>query len=175
MIYKFRILSDEVEEFERIFEIPDTSTFFTFHLAIQKELEYDNSQIACFYLSNENWDKIQEFSLFKLTEDSARTIQSMEKSVLKNFISQKKERLIYIFDIFSERMLFMELIDILDNNVNINNATVCTYSKGDPPQQIVMDKIEIEEFEEEFDDDYDGFDPEFDSELDFDEAGFDDE
>lgn len=174
MIYKFRILSDEIEEFIRVFEVPDNITFFKFHLALQKELEYDNSQIACFYQSNGNWEKVQEFSLFDLTEDNSRHILSMETSVLKDFVSEKKDRLMYVFDIFSERILFMELVDIIEENGIEDNNPVCTYSAGNPPQQIVFDKIGNGEFDTEFNDEYDE-DSDLDSDFNLDEAGFDDE
>lgn len=147
MIYKFRILSDEVEEFIRVFEIPANLTLYDFHIALQKEMKYDNSQLASFYLSNEKWDKLQEFTLFDLSEEEEHhnTVISMEEAKLGDFLIDKKDRLLYIFDIYSERVLFLELVDKIKQHNKKKNYPVCTYAAGPPPQQICMDNFDFED------------------------------
>lgn len=147
MIYKFRILCDEIDEFIRVFEVPARYTFYDFHLALQKELGYDTSQIASFFISNERWDKLQEFTLADLVdiEDNKNEVTPMENAMLNDFLHDKKDRLLYIFDVFSERSLFIELVDIIDNFDEEVDYPVCTYSAGNAPQQILIDDFNFDD------------------------------
>ena len=63
MVYRFRIISNEAEGFVREFELQGNQTFYDFHLAIQKNLEYDNSQIASFQITDQSWIMIKELPL----------------------------------------------------------------------------------------------------------------
>ena len=64
MIYKLRMISHEEEQFVRDFEVLSGQTFYDLHVAIQKELRFDTSQIASFYLCNDKWEKEIEITLF---------------------------------------------------------------------------------------------------------------
>ena len=48
MVYKFLILSDEVDNFQREIEIDSEATFLQFHEAIQESAGYDKKQITSF-------------------------------------------------------------------------------------------------------------------------------
>ena len=52
MIYTFRFISNEEENFVLDVNINHDQTFEDLHLAIQKTLEYDSSQMASFFTSN---------------------------------------------------------------------------------------------------------------------------
>jgi hypothetical protein len=104
MVYKFVVLSDEDESFVREFEFLDTHTLLDFHNLIQDELEFDKSQMASFFMATDNWEKEEEFTLFDMGTGSS----TMEVAVLEDIIFRKNQKLLYVFDFFNERALFVE-------------------------------------------------------------------
>lgn len=104
MVYKFVVLSDEDESFVREFEFLDTHTLLDFHYLIQDELEFDKSQMASFFMATDNWEKEEEFTLFDMGTGSS----TMETAVLEDIIFRKNQKLLYVFDFFNERALFVE-------------------------------------------------------------------
>ena len=67
-IYKFRILLESKEEYEifRDVEIKSTQNFDDLHEIIVAAYGFDNLQMASFYVSNDEWEKGQEISLFDM-------------------------------------------------------------------------------------------------------------
>jgi hypothetical protein len=104
MVYKFVVLSDEDESFVREFEFLDTHTLLDFHNLIQDELEFDKSQLASFFMATDNWEKEEEFTLFDMGTGSS----TLEVAVLEDIIFRKNQKLLYVFDFFNERALFVE-------------------------------------------------------------------
>ena len=49
MIYRFKITSSEVDDFEREIEIGHEQTWLDMHNAIQESVGYDSSKMASFY------------------------------------------------------------------------------------------------------------------------------
>jgi hypothetical protein len=137
MVYKFRLLSDEVKDFVRDIEIRSDQTFFDFHRIIQDDLGYDNSQIASFFLTNSLWEKEKEFTLFDMSDGENKSLVPMDKAFLKNYILDPKQRLIYVFDFFNERTFFIELTDT-QKEIKYSDYPAVTFSKGNPPQQILF-------------------------------------
>jgi hypothetical protein len=133
MVYKFVVLSDEDESFVREFEFLDSQTLMDFHNIIQEELEYDKSQMASFYLATDNWEKEEEFTLFDMGTGSS----TMETAVLEEIIFRKNQKLLYVFDFFNERALFVEYTGET-KEIDDREYPVCTNSKGIPPKQVVF-------------------------------------
>ena len=140
MIFKFRLLSSENDDFIRDFEISSEQTFYDLHLAIQKNCNYDTSQIASFFLCNTDWEKENEITLFELSEDLGKNILVMDNSILSRHITGLRQKLLYIFDIFNERAFFIEVVDIRDA-VTSKSYPICTLSEGSPPVQILLNEI----------------------------------
>jgi len=133
MVYKFVVLSDEDESFVREFEYLDSHTLMDFHNMIQDELEFDKSQMASFYLATDNWEKEEEFTLFDMGTGSS----TMEVAVLEEIIFRKNQKLLYVFDFFNERALFVEYTGEA-KEVDGREYPSCTNSKGVPPKQVVF-------------------------------------
>jgi hypothetical protein len=140
MIFKFRLLSSENDDFIRDFEISSEQTFYDLHLAIQKNCNYDTSQIASFFLCNNDWEKENEITLFELSEDLGKNILVMDSSILSQHITGLRQKLLYVFDVFNERAFFIEVVDIRDA-VSSKSYPICTLSEGSPPVQILLDEI----------------------------------
>lgn len=133
MVYKFVVLSDEDESFVREFEFLDSQTLMDFHNLIQEELEFDKSQMASFYLATDNWEKEEEFTLFDMGTGSS----TMESAVLEDIIFRKNQKLLYVFDFFNDRALFVEYTGEA-KEIEDREYPVCTNSKGVPPKQVVF-------------------------------------
>ncbi len=133
MVYKFVVLSDEDESFVREFEFLDTHTLLDFHNLIQDELEFDKSQMASFFMATDNWEKEEEFTLFDMGTGSS----TMETAVLEDIIFRKNQKLLYVFDFFNERALFVEYTGET-KEVEGRELPICTNSKGVPPKQVIF-------------------------------------
>ena len=133
MVYKFVVLSDEDESFVREFEFLDNHSLMDFHTLIQDELEFDKSQMASFYLATDNWEKEEEFTLFDMGTGSS----TMEDAILEDVIFRKNQKLLYVFDFFNERALFVEYTGE-EKEIDGREYPVCTNSKGVPPKQVVF-------------------------------------
>ncbi|MBI5010412.1 MAG: hypothetical protein HZB98_12355 [Bacteroidia bacterium] len=132
MVYKFVVLSDEDESFVREFEFLDTHTLLDFHNLIQDELEFDKSQMASFFMATDNWEKEEEFTLFDMGTGSS----TMETAVLEDIIFRKNQKLLYVFDFFNDRALFVEYTGET-KEVEGRELPICTNSKGVPGRGIV--------------------------------------
>ncbi len=133
MVYKFVVLSDEDESFVREFEFLDSHTLMDFHNMIQEELEFDKSQMASFFLATDNWEKEEEFTLFDMGTGSS----TMESAILDEIIFRKNQKLLYVFDFFNERALFVEYTGEAQE-IDGREYPSCTNSKGVPPKQVVF-------------------------------------
>jgi hypothetical protein len=137
MIFKFRLLSHEIKDFVRDIEIRAEQTFYDFHKAIQDDLNYDSSQIASFFITNQLWEKEREFILFDISDVPNNATIPMDRARLRDYIKEPKQRLIYIFDFFNERGLFIELVDS-QNELKYSDYPAVVFSKGASPQQILF-------------------------------------
>lgn len=133
MVYKFVVLSDEDESFVREFEFLDSHTLMDFHTMIQEDLEFDKSQMASFYLATDNWEKEEEFTLFDMGTGSS----TMEVAVLEEIIFRKNQKLIYVFDFFNDRALFVEYTGE-EKEEDKREYPFCSNSKGVPPKQVIF-------------------------------------
>ena len=133
MVYRFVVLSDEDEAFVREFEFLDSHSLLDFHNNLQEELEFDRSQIASFYMATESWEKEEEFTLFDMGAGSS----TMENAVLEEIIFRKNQKLLYVFDFFNDRALFIEYVGEAREDEE-REYPVCTNSKGLPPKQVAF-------------------------------------
>lgn len=133
MVYRFVVLSDEDESFVRELEFLDSQSLLDFHNALQEELEFDRSQIASFFMATESWEKEEEFTLFDMGAGSS----TMENAVLEEVIFRKNQKLLYVFDFFNDRALFVEYVGEFKEEDD-KDYPVCTNSKGLPPKQVTF-------------------------------------
>ena len=61
MVFRFRMLSDENDNFVRDFEVMSSSTLLELHEFIISMLEYDPC-MASFYTADDRWDRIKEYT-----------------------------------------------------------------------------------------------------------------
>jgi len=135
MVLYIRLLSNDAEDFVMEIAVNDNATFMELHTYIQKSLGYDSSNMASFVITDNDWNREKEISLMKMNEED-KDIELMEETTLKEFIKNKKQRLLYVFDFFSERAFFMEVFDIRKGEIR---EPELIKKEGTPPEQIAID------------------------------------
>ncbi|KPL14556.1 MAG: hypothetical protein AMS26_10255 [Bacteroides sp. SM23_62] len=148
MVLKFRLISNEQDDFIRDIEILDDQTFFHLHEAIQDNLHFDKSQIASFFICNQQWEKEQEITLFELSEEESAKVLVMDHTKIGDFMQGTHDKMLYVFDVFNERLFFIELVEILKQDPS-KSYPCCSFEKGHPPQQVYMDSIFTSKLQEE--------------------------
>ena len=170
MIYRFTIISDEVDDFVREIQIDPEATFFDLHEAILKAANYTNDQMTSFFICDDDWEKEKEITLEEMDNNPELDSWIMKETRLNELIEDEKQKLLYVFDYMTERCFFIELSEIITGK-EIKGAK-CTKKSGEAPKQTV-------DFEEmaagggslDLDENFYG-DQDFDME-DFDAEGFD--
>jgi hypothetical protein len=161
MVYKFRLLSDEVDNFRRDIEIDSDATFIELHKAILDSVNYPDDQMTSFFICNERWVKEVEITLEDMGGMSEDESYVMADTVIGDIIEEEKQKLMYVFDPLGDRVFYMELSKI-EFGKDIDQA-VCTKSVGDAPAQVLnfdelMNKAPIVEASEDFNEDFYGSD-----------------
>ena len=134
MVYKFRLLSDEVEDFRRDIEIDSDATFLELSNAILESVNYPDDQMTSFFICNERWVKELEITLEDMGGMSEEENYVMADTVIGDIVEEEKQKLMYVFDPLGDRAFFMELSKI-EFGKSADEA-VCTKSAGEAPVQL---------------------------------------
>lgn len=113
MIFRFRMLSDENDNFVRDYEVPCDATLFDFHRFILSSLEYEDC-MASFFTADDRWEKQREFTSMKMDVEGSGAPLSMEEATLGQIIRNRRDRLIYLFDLFGDRAYYLELTGVCE-------------------------------------------------------------
>lgn len=181
MVYKFTILSDEVDDFVRVITIDAEATFFDLHEAILDAVHYTKDQLTSFFLCSDDWEREQEITLVEMDTDSEYDNLVMESTVLEDYLTDEKQKLQYVFDGISDRAFFIELSEIITGK-KLDKA-VCIEKEGDAPSQMLAgDDVPVsgrtmldESFYGDEDYDMDELDEEGFGDMSFDDASFRDD
>lgn len=176
--YRFRILTDEQDDFVRDVEIMASQTFLDFHSYLVRLLELNTNELASFSICNSRWYKLCEITLLDMhTEeenpeddddnrkkpDKLKTYP-MADSRLKDFIEDPHQRLVYEFDFLNLRTFYLELSKIVPAEMGMQYPR-CFFSEGtllkkatgviDPTlvtADLEFDELDMEDADKEYDD-----------------------
>ena len=138
MVYKFTILSDEIDNFVRVIAVDPEATFFDLHNSILDSVNFEKNQMTSFFLCSDDWEKGQEVTLVEMESSSEYDNLVMDRTKLEDLISDENQKLLYVFDIMSDRAFFMELTEIVPRKNQ--DKPICVRSEGNPPEQIKADE-----------------------------------
>lgn len=133
MVYRFILISDEVEDFMREIKIDSDATFLDFHKAILKSCGYNDDQITSFTICENGWEKGQEITLEEMDTDADEDSYIMAETELSQFLEDEKQHMLYTFDPLADRVFFIELSEIKTGK-NLKEGKI-TRSLGEPPAQ----------------------------------------
>jgi len=140
MIFLFRIISDENPDFIRDLVAGGSDTFLDVHHTLQKELGYDPAQLASFFITNQQWEKELEITLIDMMQEPGVRCYTMDQVTLEEHIRDLNQRMLYLFDFFSDRAFFIELIEMEDQD-SPRLTPFIGHRKGDPPPQLALDLL----------------------------------
>ncbi len=145
MIYQYRVLSDEVEDFALDIEAPYDMKLSDFNDYLMQQLDYDPSMLCSIFCSDSQWEKLQEYTSFDMgisdgdfefaLSDESDAPQSMSNVTLDDVTPEKFDRLVFVFDPISERQLYIELLQPLKVEDGVVYPRVIA-KNGTPPPQI---------------------------------------
>lgn len=135
MIYRFIIISNEVDDFMREIKINSNATFLEFHQAIQKACGYEDGQMTSFTICENGWEKQEEITLEDMQKDSDEDSYIMKSTKLDEFLEDEKQHLLYTFDPLADRVFFIELAEIITKKRL--EAPEVSRSQGEAPQQLI--------------------------------------
>lgn len=133
MVYRFKFTSDRYPKFSFEVEVQESQTFYDFHEFIQDELEYDTSHLATFHVCNHSWQSKQEVVLLKKSKQDANVLL-MDKTLLKPFIKDAHQKLLYCYDLINNRSFKIELAETKTETTNMYYP-ICTAFTGEIPPQ----------------------------------------
>ena len=113
MIYRFLLVSDEVDNFRREIKIDADATFFDFHKIIMNCNEYEEAEMTSFFICDEEWRRKQEITLVEMETDSDVDSYVMEEEVLSDWLDEEKQKLMFVFDYFNDRGFYIELAEMI--------------------------------------------------------------
>lgn len=176
--YRFRVYSEDFDDFQMYVELLSVQTFFDFHQAIKKFLNINSNELASFYLCDDKWRKIQEITLIDMKNDDESNLNTenkfnkkpmllMEKTRLNNAINNPHQKMLYIYDYAMLYTFQIELVQIFqasskneypvlvkkEGTVKLTNSCdpIYGFSSFDIiDEKELSDQIEIKGIEEDF-------------------------
>lgn len=105
-IYRFRVVLDTRDDVFCDVDINTEATFEEFYNAITNAFKFKGGVMSSFYMSNENWDKGEEITLLDMSEGAP----SMSNSILKDFMTDPRQRLVLVYDFMRMWCFLIELL-----------------------------------------------------------------
>jgi hypothetical protein len=80
-------------------------------------------------MCSDSWEKQQEITLVEMDSGSEYDNLVMEDTKLEELFTDEKQKLLYVFDMISDRAFFMELTEIIPEKRLINRYAWCRKAK----------------------------------------------
>lgn len=154
MVYRFRVILDAEEDVFRDIEMLQESTLEDLHNTIVQSFGFDGTEMASFYVSDDDWNQGEEISQFDMGDESARL---MNETTLDSILSEDQTKLIYVYDFFNMWTFFVELAQIAEIEEGRDYPNLM-FVHGQIPMTAPDKEFTAEEedpLSDEFDDDFD--------------------
>lgn len=159
MIYTFRVVSDEVDNFRRDIQIDADASFLELRNAIYDSVGYDKNLMCSFFICDQDWEKEREITLEDMGLDASEDAYIMEDTILSDEIEDEGQRLMLTFDYLNDRSFYIEMKQSAPGK-SLLEALVSS-SMGTAPKQeseLEMPDVKpakgavksVEDFDEEF-------------------------
>lgn len=152
MVYRFRVILDAEEDVFRDIEILQESTLEDLHNSIVQSFGFDGTEMASFYLSDEEWNQGEEVSQF----DMGGEVRLMNETTLDSVLDDKNRKIIYVYDFLNMWTFLIELGEIAEIEEGRDYPNLM-FVHGQLPDSAPDKEFIVEEDENsgEFDDDLD--------------------
>lgn len=121
--YRFRISSDDNEEFLRVIDVLANQTFEDFHNTLVSTCKFNERELASFYLCDNEWHKKREITLMDMNVDDdeedeehqlRKKVLVMQDVKMNQVINDPHQKILYVFDFMKMITLNIELVKILE-------------------------------------------------------------
>ncbi len=168
MIYRFRVIldNDTEDDIFRDLEIRETDTLEDLHNIITQSFGFDGTEMASFYISDEQWNQGEEISLFDLSDDNSARL--MNETEISSVVHEVQPKLIYVYDFLNMWTFYVELAEIVEEVKGADYPNLM-FVQGQVPDEAPDKQFEADP-NDDFDDEFeDGMDLDDYDNLDFDE------
>lgn len=125
---------DTEEDVFRDIEIETSATFEALHRALLDAFDFEEGEMASFYLSNESWEKGLEIPLMDMRDGDGNAAMSMGNTTLEELVSKPADKVLYVYDFLRMWIFYLELIEVKkDTPSTIYPRVALVY--GDAPAQ----------------------------------------
>ena len=145
MVYRFKLVSDEVNNFSREYEIDSTASFLQLRNTILDSVDYSQEDFNSFFLCDDEWNKHEEITLEDMGSSSDKDIWIMGDTPLNELIEEDGQKLIFVFDYLTDRAFFMEMKESFPGR-SLSDP-MCVMKRGKAPAQYVN----LDEFDAKID------------------------
>lgn len=133
MLYRIRAVSDEVDDFRRDILIDSESTFLDLRNILCQSCDFETDQMSSFFICDEKWEKEKEITLEDMGADMMKDIYLMSDTHLSELIEDVGQKLLFTFDYFGDRSLFLQVKD--EEFGRDLDKPECIDSRGEAPLQ----------------------------------------
>lgn len=157
MVYRFRVILDAEEDVFRDIEILQESSLEDLHNTIVQSFGFDGTEMASFYLSDDQWNQGEEISQF----DMGGEVRLMNETSLDSILDESNTKIIYVYDFLNMWTFLIELAEIaeIEEGRDYPNLMFVHGQLPDsaPDKDFIAEEDELSgNFDEDFDiDDYD--------------------
>lgn len=106
-------------------------TFDKLHEYLQSILAYDSSELASFYIVDEQWEKLQEITLMDMHQDENTPAFLMTDMTISDYFNEEQPKLLYTFDFLNDRSFQLEWLQ-----QDAGDAPDIIAKEGKAPRQI---------------------------------------
>ncbi|MFM7721553.1 MAG: IS1096 element passenger TnpR family protein [Bacteroidota bacterium] len=132
-LFKFRVIIDTEQDVFRDIEIETDSNFDALHKAVLDAFDFEEGEMASFYLSDDEWSKGLEISLMDMggvDEDSL----SMSTTILSDMVMKPGDKILYVYDFMRMWIFYIELMEVKKDKPSTIYPRVAL-AFGDAPSQ----------------------------------------
>lgn len=138
-IYRFKLVFEDQDEFQREIEIRSDQSFEDFHMAIVSNLNLDLATLSSFFICNDQFRKKKEISLIDMDpepeEEGGKPVFIMQNCRLKDFIDDPHQKLLFVYDYLNYWTFYIELLKILPAGEGITYPRIFR-SEGEIPREL---------------------------------------
>jgi hypothetical protein len=147
-IFKFRVIVDTEADVFRDIEIETDATFEELHRSILDAFDFEEGEMASFYMSNESWEKGLEIPLMEMGSDARL---SMKSTKLSDMLSKPSDKVLYVYDFMRMWIFYVELMEVKkDKPSTIYPRVALVYGEAPAQDSKEMDLFGTEFSQEEF-------------------------
>jgi len=142
------------EDVIRDIEISSTSNLEDLHFSIIAAFELEKNELASFYMTNEDFELLQEIPLFSV-DDKDNPMLGMNEVILSSIFTKQGVHLLYVYDFMKMWRFLITLTEVTEEKIT---KAKCIKSVGIMPQDAPEITFETEKDFDPFEDAFDDFD-----------------